>query len=171
MRCKIVLIIAALVSLHVCSSAQPFVHPGMDQTAKDLGYMKSRVLKGEEPWKSAFDRLKALADTSSFTPQPHTHVLRGPYGKPNIGGNELSRNANMAYNYALAWYITNDKKYAEKAIATLKMPGRRCYGTLITMMPSYWRHGQVMCFAMLRKYYVIPMQAGSKKILSVFRIC
>jgi parallel beta-helix repeat protein len=106
------------VSLPLLTTAQPFVHPGVDQSAKDLAYMKAKVLKGEEPYKSAFDRLKASADTA-FTVTPYTHVLRGPYGKPNIGGNDLSKCANMAYNYALVWYITNDKSYAKKAIDIL----------------------------------------------------
>ena len=77
--------------------------------------MKKLVLKGELPYKDAFDRLKASADTA-FTYKPYTHVLRGPYGRPNIGGDDLSRSANMAYNYALVWYITNDRSYAKKAI-------------------------------------------------------
>ena len=98
--------------------AQKFVHPGIDQNAKDLELMKKKVLAGEQPWKNAFDKLKAAADTN-FVVKSHTHVLRGPYGRPNIGGDDLSRSANMAYNYALVWYITNDKSYANKAIAIL----------------------------------------------------
>ena len=100
------------------SFAQKFIHPGVDQTSKDLEYMKKMVLTGEEPYKSAFERLKTASDTT-FTVRSHTHVLRGPYGRPNIGGDDLSKSANMAYNYALVWYITNDKKYANKAIEIL----------------------------------------------------
>ncbi|MBD0365429.1 MAG: alginate lyase family protein [Flavisolibacter sp.] len=109
-----------LLSIFLCSTipAQKFVHPGINQTAKDLEYMRQLVLKGEEPYKSAFERLKAAADTN-FIAKPHTHVLRGPYGRPNIGGDDLSKSANMAYNYALVWYITNDKTYANKAITIL----------------------------------------------------
>ena len=99
----------------VSAWSQPFVHPGIDQTSKDLAYMKQQVLKGEQPWKGAFDRLKAIVDTG-FTVRAHTHVLRGPYGRPNIGGDDLSKSSNMAYNYALVWYISGDKKYAGKAI-------------------------------------------------------
>lgn len=102
----------------VSTIAQPFIHPGIDQASKDLAYMKKMVLAGQQPWKDAFDRLKAAADTS-FVVKAHTHVLRGPYGKPNIGGDDLSRCANMAYNYALVWYITRDQRYATKAIAIL----------------------------------------------------
>ncbi len=95
--------------------AQAFIHPGVDQQAKDLQYMKKMVLAGEQPWKGAFDRLKAATDTP-FVAKAHTHVLRGAYGRPNIGGDDLSKSANMAYNYALVWYITNEKLYAQKAI-------------------------------------------------------
>ena len=95
--------------------AQKFVHPGINQSAEDLAYMKQQVLKGEQPWKDAFDRLKAQADLD-FEVKAHTHVLRGPYGKPNIGGDDLSKGANMAYNCAVVWYITKDKAYADKAI-------------------------------------------------------
>ena len=100
------------------STAQRFAHPGINQTASDLATMKKLVLDGKEPYKSAFDRLKAASDTP-FRVIPHTHVLRGPYGRPNIGGDDLSKSANMAYNYAVMWYITNDKTYANKAIEVL----------------------------------------------------
>jgi parallel beta-helix repeat protein len=77
--------------------------------------MRSLVLKGEQPYKAAYDKLKAAADTS-FIPKPFAQVLRGPYGRPNIGGAELSRSAHMAYNYAILWYITNERSYADKSI-------------------------------------------------------
>ena len=99
-------------------TAQNFIHPGINQTTQDLQLMKTRVKKGEQPYKDAFDRLKASVDTN-FTVRPHAHVLRGPYGRPNIGGDDLSKSANMAYNNALVWYITNEKKYANKAIEIL----------------------------------------------------
>lgn len=109
----IVFTIASTLSSDV--AAQKFIHPGINQTAADLEYMKKQVLKGEQPWKDAFELLKAAADPD-FVVKPYTHVLRGSYGKPNIGGDDLSKGANMAYNCALVWYLTNDKVYAEKAI-------------------------------------------------------
>ncbi len=98
--------------------AQNFIHPGIDQSVNDLQLMKARVQEREQPYWDAFDRLKAVTD-SGFVVKAHTHVLRGPYGKPNIGGDDLSKSANMAYNYALVWFITNEKKYANKAIEIL----------------------------------------------------
>jgi parallel beta-helix repeat protein len=97
------------------STAQQFVHPGINQNSKDLAFMKKMVLEGKQPYKDAFIKLKAAVD-SNFSFKPFTHVLRGPYGKPNIGGDDLLRSANMAYNYALVWYITENKMYAQKAI-------------------------------------------------------
>ncbi len=107
-----------LICCSYASKAQDFVHPGIDQKAADLALMKKKVLAGEEPYASAFKKLKVIVD-EPFTPVAHAHVLRGPYGKPNIGGEELAKSANMAYNYALAWYITGTRKYAEKAIEIL----------------------------------------------------
>lgn len=107
-----------LVGLLIPALSQPFVHPGIDQRLSDLQYMKRLVQKGEQPYKAAFDRLKAAVDTA-FAVRPFAHVLRGPYGKPNIGGDDLSKSANMAYNNALVWYITGNKTYADKAISIL----------------------------------------------------
>ena len=115
---SILLLLTVVLFCSINSTAQNFVHPGINQTAADLATMKKYVTEGKEPYKSAFDRLKAATDTA-FTIIPHTHILRGPYGRPNIGGDDLSKSANMAYNYALVWYITNDKKYAIKAIEVL----------------------------------------------------
>jgi hypothetical protein len=94
---------------------QRFIHPGINQTADDLTYMKKQVQKGEQPWKGAFERLKAKTDLK-FEVKAHAHVLRGPYGKPDIGGSDLSKGAEMAYNCALMWFLTGDKAYAAKSI-------------------------------------------------------
>lgn len=95
--------------------AQKFIHPGIDMTSSDLEYMKKQVLAGEQPWKDAFERLKTSTNLQ-FEIKPFTHVVRGPYGKPNIGGDDLRTGSELAYNCALMWYITNDKTYAQKAI-------------------------------------------------------
>ncbi|MGH7240286.1 MAG: alginate lyase family protein, partial [Candidatus Saccharimonadales bacterium] len=80
--------------------------------------MKELVREQREPWKSAFDRLVKSTDTT-FVVHPYAHVMRGPYAKPNIGGDALSRSAGEAYNCALLWYITGDRHYAQTAIRIL----------------------------------------------------
>lgn len=97
---------------------KPFVHPGMAQSRQDLDYMKQQALSGNEPWKSAFERLKRET-SADFKPKPFAHVSVGPYGKNSIGGKELSESANAAYANAILWYITDDKVYARKAIEIL----------------------------------------------------
>lgn len=96
------------------ASAQKFVHPGIDQTSADLAYMKKQVQAGAQPWKDAFDRLKSATDLQ-FPVKPFAHVVRGAYGKPSIGGDELLNGSNLAYNCALMGYLTNDHAYTAKA--------------------------------------------------------
>ena len=113
---SLILLVSVFISFSPENSfAQKFIHPGIGQTSADLEYMKKQVLAGEQPWKDAFDRLKA-ATNLQFEVKPYTHVLRGPYGKPNIGGDDLSKGSDMAYNCDIMWYITNEKAYAAKAI-------------------------------------------------------
>ena len=109
-----------LISIMLCLLAtgifaQPFVHPGMLQTSSDLEFMKRKVVADEQPWKDAFERLGESASLD-FQPEPFTHVIRGPYGRPSIGGKELSSSADAAYEHALMWYITGKKAHARKSI-------------------------------------------------------
>jgi hypothetical protein len=117
---KIILTIVVFSGLSHFVNGQKFIHPGIDQTNADLIYMKKQVLSKSQPWKDAFDRLKAQTILNT-TIKPFTHVQRGPYGRPNIGGGELDSNANLAYNCALIWYITGDKAYEDKAIEILNL--------------------------------------------------
>jgi parallel beta-helix repeat protein len=106
-------VVLVFISYNVFS--QNFVHPGINQTKADLEFMRKQVLSGEQPWKDAYEHLKAKADLT-FSPVTFAHVMQGPYSKPDIGGKELSQSAEMAYNCALVWYISQDKAYANKAI-------------------------------------------------------
>lgn len=115
---RIIILIVTLVYAIPGAHAQSFVHPGINQTAKDLAYLKQLIQGNQEPWKSAYDKLVSATDTT-FVAHPYAHVLRGPYGKPNIGGNALSKSATVAYNCALLWYLTGDKHYANTAIRIL----------------------------------------------------
>lgn len=98
--------------------SKPFVRPGMAQSAADLDFMRENVLKGIEPWKSAFNKLKEQT-SPDFAPQAFSFVSEGPYGENSIGGKEFSQSAETAHNNALLWYITQDEKYARKAVEIL----------------------------------------------------
>ncbi|GAB6007854.1 right-handed parallel beta-helix repeat-containing protein [Dysgonomonas reticulitermitis] len=95
--------------------AQSFIHPGIDMNKQDLEYMRGQVLEEKEPWKKSFDFLKENVP-SDFQFTSYAHVISGPFAKPDVGGNELSRCSRMAYSYAVLWYITKDESYARKAI-------------------------------------------------------
>jgi parallel beta-helix repeat protein len=111
-------IILMMLAIQNVNFSQPFNHPGINQTKGDLDFLKEVILEGRQPYQAAFLRLKAAADTP-FRIQAYVHVMRGPYGKPNIGGDDLRNGANLAYDNALLWYLTGEKKYAVKAIAIL----------------------------------------------------
>lgn len=114
------LLILIIVFISPMLNAQEFVHPGIHQTRADLDYMKSQVLKGEQPWKNAFNNLETNINLD-FKVKPFAHVIRGPYGRPNIGADELSKSTKLAYQCALLWYITNEQKYADKSIEILNL--------------------------------------------------
>ena len=98
----------------------PFIHPGMLQSRADLDFMKQKVAAAEEPWKSAWEFLLRQSESSlEFKPQPFARVIRGPYGNPNIGGNELAISARAAHSHALQWVVTGNKRHADKVIEIL----------------------------------------------------
>ena len=104
--------------------AQSFLHPGIDMNQKDLDYMKKQALAGQEPWSGAFARLKEKTRTD-IEIVPVTHVIRGPYGRPDVGASALLNNANTLYDCALIWYVSGEEKYALKALEIIeKWSGR-----------------------------------------------
>lgn len=96
-------------------AATPFVHPGMDQSGDDLAALKEMVRAGQEPWKTAYDSLKAGIHLD-LSIHPVTHISQGGYGANDRGGKHLSATSRMAYDCALVWYIDDDPAYAAKAI-------------------------------------------------------
>ncbi|WBO68471.1 alginate lyase family protein [Streptomyces camelliae] len=94
-----------------------FVHPGVTVSAAQLDFARGKVLAGAEPWKSAYDQMMASPYASlSRTPKPRAVVECGPYSNPNYGCTDEREDAIAAYTDALAWYITRDARYANKAI-------------------------------------------------------
>ena len=100
------------------SSGHKFVHPGMMQTIGDMEYVKAKVLSGEEPWASAFERVRSAADKNYVT-KAFTHVSTGAYGANDVGGRDLSRASSQALNDAYAGYILDDPEYSAKAAEIL----------------------------------------------------
>lgn len=94
-----------------------FVHPGVTVSRAELDFARTKVLAGAQPWKDAYDQMMASPYASlSRTPKPRAVVECGPYSNPDHGCTDEREDAIAAYTDALAWYVTRDDRYAEKAI-------------------------------------------------------
>jgi hypothetical protein len=94
-----------------------FTHPGVMVSRPQLDFIRSKVSSGAQPWKAAYDQMMGSAYASlSRTPKPRAVVECGSYSNPNYGCTDERQDALAAYTLALAWYITQDSRYASKAI-------------------------------------------------------
>lgn len=102
------------------TASKPFVHPGLLHSQEELTFIKKKVAAGEEPWKTAWEILRASASASlDNKPRPRAEVVRGPYNNPNIGSSEFSGDSSAAYTHAVQWCITGNEAHARKAIEIL----------------------------------------------------
>ena len=99
------------------ASQHGLVHPGILQTRADLEFMKAKIKAGEEPWKSAWERLQADPDSwLDFKPAAFAHIIRGAYGAGQKGGAELTASASAVNSHVIQWVVTGNEAYARKAI-------------------------------------------------------
>ncbi|WP_394825565.1 alginate lyase family protein [Pendulispora albinea] len=97
-----------------------FTHPGVLVSRPQLDFVRGKVSAGAQPWANASSKM--LADpllSQSRAPKPRAIVECGPYSNPNYGCTDERQDALAAYGNALAWYITQDSRYANKAIAIM----------------------------------------------------
>ncbi|MGZ3144188.1 alginate lyase family protein [Lentzea chajnantorensis] len=94
-----------------------FTHPGVVVSRPQLDFVRAKVQAGAQPWKTAYDRMMAskYADLNRV-PKPRAVVECGSYSNPNLGCTDEREDAIAAYTMSLAWYITRDDRYAQKAI-------------------------------------------------------
>ncbi|MBB5874454.1 hypothetical protein F4553_007888 [Allocatelliglobosispora scoriae] len=97
--------------------ASGFTHPGVLVSRPQLDFVKGRVQAGAQPWTSAYNAMIGSRYASlSRTPLPRSVVECGSYSNPNYGCTDEREDAIAAYTDALAWYITGNAAYAQKAI-------------------------------------------------------
>jgi hypothetical protein len=97
-----------------------FTHPGVHVSRPQLDFVRQQVQAGAQPWRRAYDSMMASRYASlSYTPHPRAVVECGSYSNPNHGCTEEREDAIAAYTHALAWSVTGDARYAQKAIAIM----------------------------------------------------
>lgn len=109
-----VVLLGILITFCVPLQAE-FVHPGIAHSKGELDFVRQKVAAGEEPWKSAYEKMKSSDyATLDRIPDPYQHVERGTRNRPDIGSSELMSDGTAAYTLALLWYFTGDEDYAGK---------------------------------------------------------
>jgi hypothetical protein len=94
-----------------------FTHPGVLVSRPQLEFMRTKVLANAQPWKAAYDQMMGSKYASlTRTPKPRAVVECGSYSNPNYGCTDEREDAIAAYTLSLAWYVTKDARYANKAI-------------------------------------------------------
>jgi hypothetical protein len=97
-----------------------FTHPGVLVSRPQLDFVRGKVNAGAQPWATAYSQMLSSKYASlTRTPKPRATVECGSYSNPNNGCTDEREDAIAAYTLALAWYITQDARYANKAIAIM----------------------------------------------------
>lgn len=111
---------AALQAAPLAAAPAPFNHPGILDSRFELDYMKSKVAAGAQPWKGAFDKMRALSTASlAYKPTPRAQVDCGSGSNPDYGCSDEKRDSQAAYLHALLWSVTGDEAHARKAAEIL----------------------------------------------------
>ncbi|MFF2325474.1 MULTISPECIES: alginate lyase family protein [unclassified Streptomyces] len=101
----------------VAAAPAAFTHPGVLVSRPQLDFVRAKVQAGAQPWKSAYDQMLASRYASlTRTAKPRAVVECGSYSNPNYGCTDEREDAIAAYTLSLAWYISQDSRYATKAI-------------------------------------------------------
>jgi len=94
-----------------------FRHPGVLQSREDLERMRTGVAAMAEPLYSGY---KVFAgDSASLADYRMQGPLKMVGRNPTVGQTAYDNDANAAYQNAVMWAITGDRRHAEKAIAII----------------------------------------------------
>jgi hypothetical protein len=95
-----------------------FQHPGVFLSYGQLELIRINVNLGVDPWKSAYANMMNTTFGSLDRPStPFVNVECGSNSNPDIGCKAERQDALAAYVMSLAWFITKETKYAEKAVS------------------------------------------------------
>ncbi|CAM5243079.1 alginate lyase family protein [Streptomyces californicus] len=90
--------------------------PGGGRRPDGLAAVRQRVTEGREPWKSAFDAMRASRYASlAYAPHPVADVACPPEAGPPACLAERE-DAIAAYTHALLWRLTGERRHAVEAV-------------------------------------------------------
>jgi hypothetical protein len=96
-----------------------FTHPGMLNSNAELDMIKAKIKAGDEPWKTAFNKMKSSNFGSlTWEPMPIAVVQANWTPTRDDAGTE-NNDATAAYTQALLWYFTDNEAYAKKTVEIL----------------------------------------------------
>ena len=94
-----------------------FIHPGVFLDLPQLEFIRLNIQLSLNPWKTAYKSMMNSTLASLTRPAtPYINVECGSSSVPDIGCKPERQDALASYIMALAWFITREKGYAEKAI-------------------------------------------------------
>ena len=95
-----------------------FNHPGVLLDRAQLELIRLGVKTGLDPWKSAYkDMMNSSLAALDRPVTPFVNVECGSNSTPDIGCKAERQDALASYAMSLAWYITRNQTYADKAIS------------------------------------------------------
>ncbi len=111
---RLCLLLIAALSL-ASSGAKEFVHPGIAESADDIARARKMIAENREPWYSSFKALEGCwsADPNQAVRTQPTHIA------PRQCNGTIGLAGRRAHDLALMYRLTDDERYATKAIEIL----------------------------------------------------
>lgn len=103
------------IALSLAAGARDFVHPGIAESAEDIARARKMIAEKREPWYSCFKALE-----SCWSADPNQRVPEYPTVLESVRCNgTIGQAGRRAHDLALMYRLTDDVRYAKKAVEFL----------------------------------------------------
>lgn len=163
---RVFLILFPLVVINGGASAQKInianEHPRLVLSREDIKVMRSNALSGLEPWNSAWTKLKTQTD--NYVKSGTAKVYRGDQAMQFY--QSAIEDGSMARDLSIAYSISGDKKYAEKAVLLIKewSAPNQMAGAILDSTQYYPNMGMLVSRGIFTFLYAYDLLAADKQI-------